>query len=175
MMQQVSVSLFGFVFNIVDIIVFVLMIVGGISGAFVGFAQTFCRRGGYLIGFATALLLTRWAQPLLSDALGLNVFLSSFLSFVLLFLIGYTLVRLFGSMLENAFEAIGLGGINAFLGFVWGVCEMVIVSAFILFFLESISLGELAPFLEQSLFVNSFVHRFMPDTVRIIKETTSSL
>ncbi|HOR79686.1 MAG: Colicin V production protein [Spirochaetes bacterium ADurb.Bin315] len=175
MMQQVSVSLFGFVFNIVDIIVFVLMIVGGISGAFVGFAQTFTRRGGYLIGFMTALLLTRWMQPFLSDTLGLSVFFSSLLSFVLLFIIGYTLIRLFGSMLENAFEAIGLGGVNAFLGFVWGVCEMVIVSAFILFFLESTSLSELTPYLEQSQFVLSFVHRFMPDTVRIIKETASSL
>jgi hypothetical protein len=52
---------------------------------------------------------------------------------------------------------------------------MVIVSAFILFFLESTSLSELTPYLEQSQFVLSFVHRFMPDTVRIIKETASSL
>ncbi|NLZ77703.1 MAG: CvpA family protein [Spirochaetales bacterium] len=175
MMQQVSVSLFGFVFNIVDIIVFVLMIVGGISGAFVGFAQTFTRRGGYLIGFLTALLLTRRVQPFLADTLGLNVFFSSLLAFVLLFVIGYALIRIFGSMLENAFEAIGLKGVDAFLGFAWGVCEMVIVSAFILFFLESTALKELAPYLGESRFVQSFVHRFMPDAVRIIKETASNL
>ncbi len=42
---------------------------------------------------------------------------------------------------------------------------MIIVSAFILFFLESTSLSELTPYLEQSQFVLRFVHRFMPDTV----------
>lgn len=170
-MEQVSVSLFGLVFNLVDIIVFVLMIIGGISGAVVGFAQTFSRRGGYLIGFFTALLLTRWAGPLLSDRLGLNAFFGSLIAFVILFVIGYGLIRIVGSMLETAFEAVGLGGLNAFLGFIWGVAELVIICAFILYFLSSIHVAELSPYLHNSQFVHSFVLRFMPDTVQALKET----
>ncbi len=48
-------------------------------------------------------------QPFLSDTLGLSVFFSSLLSFVLLFIIGYTLIRLFGSMLETPLGDSGLG------------------------------------------------------------------
>lgn len=164
-------TLFGLVFNIVDILAFVLMIIGGITAAVVGFAQTFSRRGGYVIGFFTALFLNRWANPILRDTLGLGTFLSSLIAFVILFVIGYALVRIVGSMLETALEAVGLGGVNSFFGFIWGVGEMIIVLAFILFFLNSINVGEIQPYLDSSQFVQLFVQRFMPETVRKISET----
>ncbi|HKL57094.1 MAG TPA: CvpA family protein, partial [Sphaerochaeta sp.] len=80
-------------FNSIDIIVFSLAIIGGIAGTITGFADAFAHRSGFLVGFFLALMFTKVLAELLFDSFGLAMFFSSLISFVLLFLAGYILMR----------------------------------------------------------------------------------
>ena len=101
-------------FNSIDIIVFVLAIIGGIADTLTGFADAFSHRSGYIVGFFSGLMFTRIIADVFSQSFSLPPILSSLIAFVLLFLIGYGLC-IVGNLLET--DATGLRAVNGLLGF----------------------------------------------------------
>ncbi len=152
-------------FNSVDIIVFSLAIIGGIGATITGFADAFAHRAGFLVGFFLALMFTKVLAELLLASFGLAMFFSSLISFIVLFLAGYTLMRVIGNLLETVLQATGLKAINGLLGFFWGVLEMLVLAAFVLYLLELQSSFDLSGVLDKSEFVRLLVRPLVPETV----------
>ena len=152
-------------FNSIDIIVFCLAIIGGIAGTITGFADSFAHRAGFIVGFFLSLMFTKVLAEVLLAAFGLAMFFSSLISFVLLFLAGYVLMRVIGNLLDTALNVTGLRAVNSLLGFIWGVIEVLVVAAFILYVLELQTAFDLSSVLGQSQFVLRLVRPLVPETV----------
>ncbi len=161
-------------FNSVDIIVFSLAIIGGIAGTIAGFADSFAHRAGFIVGFFLALMFTKMLAELLLDSFGLAMFFSSLISFVLLFLAGYILMRVIGNLLDTALNVTGLRAVNGLLGFIWGVIEVLVFAAFILYILELQTAFDLSSVLDKSEFVLRLVRPLVPETVSWFTLTVNS-
>ncbi|MDY0289114.1 MAG: CvpA family protein [Sphaerochaeta sp.] len=161
-------------FNSIDIIVFSVAIIGGIAGTITGFADAFAHRAGFLVGFFLALMFTKVLAELLFDSFGLAMFFSSLISFVLLFLAGYILMRVVGNLLETALGVTGLGAVNSLLGFLWGVLEVLVFGAFVLYMLELQTAFDLSTLLGKSQFVLRLVRPLVPETVNWFTVTVNA-
>lgn len=161
-------------FNSIDIIVFFLAIVGGITDTLTGFADAFAHRAGYLVGFFIALMFTKILGEVLIASFALSVFFSSLISFVVLFIAGYALMRVVGNLLDTALNVTGLRAVNGLLGFIWGVVEVLVFSSFILYILEMQKAFDFSSVLDQSQFVLRLVRPLVPETVSWFSSTVSS-
>ncbi|MDD3058642.1 MAG: CvpA family protein [Sphaerochaeta sp.] len=152
-------------FNSIDIIVFALAIIGGIADTLVGFADAFSHRSGYIVGFFSGLMFTKIIADIVSQSFALPLVIASLLSFIVLFLIGYALMRIVGNLLETALNATGLKAVNGLLGFLWGVIEVVIAASVIIYILELQEVFDLSAVFDASQFVLNIVRPLVPDTV----------
>ena len=152
-------------FNSIDIIVFALAIIGGIGDTLVGFADAFSHRSGYIVGFFSGLMFTNVLAPVFSQSFSLPPLVSSLVAFVLLFWVGYLLMRVVGNLLETALNATGLRAVNGLLGFLWGVLEAVIACAVVLYILELQKAFDLSLVLDESQFVLNVVRPLVPETL----------
>ncbi|MGH0052008.1 MAG: CvpA family protein [Sphaerochaetaceae bacterium] len=158
-------------FNSIDIIVFSLAIIGGIADTLSGFADAFSHRSGYIVGFFAALMFTKLIAELLVQSFSLPPLLASLISFVVLFLIGYALMRFVGNLLETALNATGLRSVNGLLGFLWGVLEVGIVCALVIYVLELQTAFDLSAIFDRSQFTLNVVRPLVPETVNWFAST----
>lgn len=152
-------------FNSIDIIIVILAIIGGIGDTLAGFADAFAHRSGYIIGLFAGLMFTTTIAEVVSQSLGLPPLLCSLLAFVVLFVVGYGLMRLIGNLFETALDATGLRSVNGLLGFLWGVVEVVIAASLILYVLELQKVFDLSKVLDKSQFVLNIVRPLVPNTL----------
>ncbi|MDT4762939.1 CvpA family protein [Sphaerochaeta sp. PS] len=152
-------------FNSIDIIVFALAIIGGIADTLTGFADAFAHRAGFIVGFFLALMFTKILSEVLLASFGLGMLVSSLISFVVLFLAGYVLMRVIGNLLDTALNVTGLRAVNGLLGFIWGVLEVVVFSSLILYMLELQTAFDLSSVLDRSQFILRLVRPMVPETV----------
>ena len=152
-------------FNSIDIIVCSLAIIGGIADTLTGFADAFAHRSGYFVGFFSALMFTKLIAVLFVQSFNLPMLLASLLAFIILFLIGYALMRIVGNLLETALNATGLRAVNGLLGFLWGVVEVMIACAVILYVLELQKAFDFSSVMDKSQFVLHVVRPLVPETV----------
>ena len=145
------------VLNIVDIIIIAVAFIAGIAGAFEGFAKSFASKAAVLVGLIVGLMFTQLAMTHVFNRFGLPPILLSLFSYMLCFIIGYALTLMLGNMLSAVFEGVGLSVINSFLGFVWGVVFIFIISAVILMLLSYQNVFDLTEIINNSyLFQNIF-------------------
>lgn len=170
--MQWGVTIGSVYFNSIDIIVFALAIFGGIGDTVVGFARAFSHRAGYIVGFFSALMFTKIIAGLITQSFYLGPLFSTLISWVLLFIIGYQLMRIVGGILEVALTTTGLQPLNRLLGFLWGVIEVGTAAAVVLYVLELQSAFDLSTVMDQSQFVLNVVRPLVPETFQIF---TSSL
>ena len=161
-------------FNSIDIIVFSLAIIGGIADTLSGFADAFSHRSGYIVGFFSALMFTKLIAELLVQSFALPSLLASLISFVILFLIGYALMRFVGNLLETALNATGLRSVNGLLGFLWGVLEVGIVCALVIYVLELQTVFDLSDVFDKSQFTLNVVRPLVPETVNWFASTVQA-
>lgn len=116
--------------NTLDYIIMGLAVIGGIWGAIKGLIDELSDKFGYVLGLAVAMMFTVLLAPVFEAKLGLPVWLASFLSYVVLFLVGFTVMKIFGKILGNISETAHLGAVDRILGFVLGLLEAVVVIGF---------------------------------------------
>ena len=75
-------------------------------------------------------------------------------------------------LLETALTATGLKQVNALLGFLWGVVELAIACAVILYVLELQRAFDLSSFMDKSQFVMHVVRPLVPGSFAWIGATT---
>ena len=115
------------VLTTLDYIVMVLILAGGVWGALKGFIEEISQKFGYVAGFVCALAFTQKVSPIFVDKLGFAPWLATFLSYVIIFILGYILVKIIGNILQKATEDSALGVVDNVLGFVLGFFEVTLL------------------------------------------------
>lgn len=156
-------------FSSIDIIVFALCMFGGIGGAITGFADSFASSAGYIMGFFVSLMFTGRLSSLVQETFpGFPLFLAVLVVFVLLFLVGYGLLRLIGNFLEHVMESIGIDVINKLLGFFWGIIEAGIILSVIIYLLDLQTVFDLSQWFDKSQIVVRLVRPLVPESIGIV-------
>lgn len=156
-------------FSSIDIIVFALCMFGGIGGAITGFADAFASSAGYIVGFFVSLMFTgRLSLLIMNTFPSLPQFAAVMIVFIVLFLIGYGVLRGIGNLLEGIMEAVGIDVINHLLGFFWGVVEAAIVLSVIIYLLDLQTLFDLSYWFDQSQIVVRLVRPLVPESISLV-------
>ncbi len=156
-------------FSSVDIIVFVLCMLGGIGGALTGFARSFTSGAGYIAGFFAALMFTdKLSMKIQETFASLTPFWSVFITFIILFIAGFIVLRLLGSFLAGIMERNGVAVINGLMGFFWGVLEAALVLSLVIYILSLQNLFDLSPWFAESVIVTRLIAPIAPQSVQFI-------
>ncbi len=130
-------------FNTLDIILFVVLILAGVAGAKKGFLEDFSQKAGYIIGFFLSLAFTRNFAAFLCGRFAVSLWWGTALSYFLLFMAGYLLVKYVSSVLKEALESSLSLFVNSFLGFLLKIVEFIFLSCIIIRLLYTQSLFDL--------------------------------
>jgi len=163
-------------FNSIDVIMFALLMIGGIGGAISGFAESFSKTAGYLIGLIVALMFTALLSPTFVSTFNISPFFASLFAFVALFVAGFLLMRFLGGLLDKIFSVSnGLDAINKLLGFFWGLLEMLVLIAIILYFLRMQTLFNITGLLSKSQFVTRLIDPYQPVTMQWVSSQLGNI
>lgn len=168
-MAEWSFSIGALSFNLVDIIIVVILLVTTITAAVRGFALTFSKRLSFFVGLGVALVFAKLPAGLLAKTFEIPPLWATLIAFVLLFIVGYLLVMLFGRLLSKALQAVRLNFLDHILGAVLGVFEAFIIVAVIVYLIGLQNVFDVEPFLSRSLFVTRVVAPLTPIGVSWIK------
>lgn len=149
-------------FNSLDIIICALALIGGIGGAFEGFAKTFTAKVGIIAGIIIGGMFTKPVASFLMDKFPLNPMLSSLIGFLITFAIGYWLLLWLGSVVSKLMEKMGIGVIDSLLGFVFGVVITFGVCAGIIYLFSFQHLIDLSTITGQSYLYQNVILPIIP-------------
>ena len=149
-----------------DYILFVVLMVGGIWGAIKGFLDELTSKTGLVMGFILALMFTHSFSVVFRDRLG---FPNWFAAYFIIFVVGYLLMRLIGSVLSSIVETANITVIDNILGFFLGLIEAFLVISAVEFILGYQNLFNLQPIFEESLFSSKLFLPFAQKAVSLIK------
>ncbi len=113
----------------VDYVVFGLILVGAIIGAFQGFIEIFSKYAGYIAGLILAIMFTKILAVTVAEKTGLNLFFSTFFSYVAIYLITYILIKSVGNAFSQVADASNFQVVDQILGFVLGLATAVFLIA----------------------------------------------
>lgn len=119
------------ILSTLDYIIIAVVIVFGIWGAIKGFIEEIARKFGYFAGLVVALMFTKGLSGIFEDSFDLPLWLASGLSYIILFLAGFLLIKALGNMLQNIFETANLNAVDNLAGLILGLVEGVVVVGFI--------------------------------------------
>lgn len=157
-------------FTYLDIAIFVILCIGGIGGVFAGFISSFAKTAGYVVGFLAALMFTQPLMGVYMDSLNLGPFLSSLLAFVTLFVIGFVLMLVLGSILSRLITlSSGLEAVDRLLGFFWGVFVTLVVVGVVCYFLRMQTLVNVDNLFSGSRFITRLIQPLLPHAEELVK------
>ncbi len=167
-----GITLGGNFFNALDVILFLILMIGGIGGALVGFIESFSRSAGYVLGTIGGLMFTVPVASLFMRTFDLSVFPASLLAFVVLFMVTFVLVRIAASILQRVIDlSVGLEAVDRLLGFFWGFLSTFLVVAVICYAMRSQKLLNVAPLFSSSQFITRIIDPYLPAAIRAVKES----
>lgn len=159
-------------FGILDIVVMAICLLSAVYCCIRGFIEEFCHHAGNIIGIVCGLMftatLTERLWPVMPE--GFPRWATALISFVILTLVGYLIIRLLGTVLETIVETLNLGAINNILGFVWGLVAGLIVCVLIVYVLKSQTIFDLSTLLNSSVLSEGIIEPLMPATIGTIEE-----
>lgn len=155
--------------TVLDYVLFVLFMIGGIWGAIKGFVEELSTKAGFVAGFILALMFTHLLSPVFSDNLGFPDWVASFLAYFIIFVTGYLLMRIFGAIMSNIVESANLEAVDKFLGFFLGLIEAFLMFAIAEYMLGMQNLFNMKPIFEESLFSNRLILPFANWCVSLFK------
>lgn len=131
-------------FGIFDFIVFGAILIGGVTGAALGFSRSACKTMGIILCFPCAMLFVEPFSAFLLSKINMPTILAALASFIVLSAFIYILFRILGNLIGNTFETLGLGAVDTVLGFLWGV---IIAVSVVFLLLQIISLQHFIDFM----------------------------
>ncbi len=143
-----------------DYILFVLLMVGGIWGAIKGFLDEVSSKFGYVLGFILALMYTHSLSPILIEHLGLPDWIAALMAYFVIFVAGYIVMKLFGSVLTNIVDTANLTVVDKLLGFFLGLVEAFFLIAAFEDILRYQDLFNLSTVFEESFFSSRLIIPF---------------
>lgn len=111
----------------VDYIIIVLLFVGGIWGAIKGLIDELTSKFGYVFGFVVAFMFTSSLAKVFAEKFSFPYWFSAFLSYLIIFMVGYSIMKGFGTVLNNICEETNLDVLDHLLGFFLGGIEALLL------------------------------------------------
>lgn len=145
------------ILNTVDYIIIVLLILGGIRGAMKGFIEELAQKFGLLFGLVASLMFTQALSPFVQDKLSTPFWVSTGISYVAIFLVGYLVIKIIGSILQAIFKSSNIDFVDNLLGFFLGVFELVLLVGLICSLLQSQSLINVHQYISDSYLCTNFI------------------
>lgn len=152
-------------FNSLDIIIFCLSLVGGIGGAFEGFAKTFTSKVGVIAGIIVGAMFARPISELLIKQFPLNEFLGALIGYLIAFVIGYWILLWIGSFVSKLMDNLGIGAIDSLLGFIFGMIITFAVCAGIIYIISFQQLIDFSMILDKSYLYANVIKDLVPNLV----------
>lgn len=149
-------------FNSLDIIIFCLALIGGIGGAFEGFAKTFTAKVGVVAGIIVGAMFTKPVAEFLAGKFPLNAMISALIAFLITFAIGYWVLLWFGSVIAKLMDNLGIGVIDALLGFIFGIIITLAVCAGIIYLFSLQHLIDLSTVISESYLYQNIILPTIP-------------
>lgn len=156
-------------FNSLDIIIFCLSLIGGIGGAFEGFAKTFTSKVGIIAGIIVGAMFTKSISSVLIKQFPLNSLVAALIGFMIAFAIGYWLLLWFGSFISKLMDNLGIGVIDALLGFAFGIVITFAVCAGIIYLFSFQHLVDISSLINKSYLYQNLVLPLIPQIAEKVK------
>ncbi len=153
----------------VDIIIFVLLLIGAILGALKGFAREASTRFGFIVAIFIALLFTQLGSDLVMRTFTLSPLWSAFIAFLVFFTIAYIFMLTLGTLLEKALETIKLAWLDSLLGLVLGLLEMFLTVTFIIYALDMQQIFDFNPYIQNSELYVRLIEPYAPKIIEVLE------
>jgi uncharacterized membrane protein required for colicin V production len=155
--------------TVLDYILFIIFMIGGIWGAIKGFLDEISNKFGYVLGFVLALMYTHLLSPVFMDKLGFPKWVAAFAAYFIIFVAGYLIMRGFGAILSNIIDTANLSVVDNLLGFFLGLLEAFCLFAAFEYILGYQNLFNLKKLFDESLFSSKLIQPFANFCVSTIK------
>jgi membrane protein required for colicin V production len=137
----------------IDIVFAVLAVILIIRASLRGFVEEFMAMASLVLGLLGAVLFYKNAGLFIRERYMPEVrVIPEILGFLILFLIIFILIKILAHILEDIIQRIHLGGVNRFLGFLFGIVEGLTLISLILIVLVVQPLFDPGPLLGESYF-----------------------
>lgn len=162
-------------FGILDIVVLAICLLSAVYCCIRGFIDEFCHNAGVILGICCGLMFTSELTSRLWEVMpaGFPDWATALISFVVLTLVGYFIIRLLGKILETIVNTLHLGALNNILGFVWGIIAGLIVCGLIIYLLQAQTIFNLSPLLDNSVISREIIQPMIPSAVEAFEEIRS--
>ena len=155
--------------TVLDYILFIIFMIGGIWGAIKGFMDEISNKFGYVLGFVLALMYTHLLSPVFMDKLGFPKWVAALSAYFVIFVAGYLLMRGFGAILSNIIDTANLTAVDNLLGFFLGLLEAFCLFAAFEYILGYQNLFNLKKLFDESLFSSKLIQPFAEFCASTIK------
>lgn len=118
--------------NSLDLFILVPVAIGFVVGIFKGLIKELISLAAIVLGILGAKLLSPWFAGILEKALNISPKTAQPIAFLLLFIAIAVVMLLLAHLLDKLFSAISLGGLNKFLGGVFGALKYALIVSVLL-------------------------------------------
>lgn len=167
-METWGVTIGSLQFNIADIIILSLLFLSAVLGAFKGFANEFASRFGFIVALFVSALFNSLVGRLLYQTFALPLLWSSFIAFMVVFLLVYILMLSFGNGLESVLTAMHLGWLDTILGLALGVLQMALLITVVIYVLSLQSILDLTVYFEMSELYTRYIRQVIQVGIEFI-------
>jgi membrane protein required for colicin V production len=154
----------------IDIVFAALALILIIRASLRGFVEEFMFMAAFVLGLLGAVLFYKNAGVFIRERYMPEVqVIPEILGFLALFLIIFILIKILAHILEDIIQRINLGGVNRFLGFLFGIVEGLTLISLILVVLMVQPLFDPGPLLGESYFA-----RFLLPLIGMVRPSLGS-
>lgn len=122
--------------NYIDIVLGILLLVGGIRGIMNGFLVELASLAALILGIWGAIYLSHYTGNFLIKTFSLGSETAGPLAFLITFVVIIVVVHLLGKALTKVVEAMQLGLLNRLAGLLFGILKTALILSVLLFFFD---------------------------------------
>ena len=150
-------------FSSLDSLFLIIIIILSVRCAVKGFIAEVMSVAAIFIGFGGAIILSGLGSLIIAKYLGESPW-NSVISFLLIFIILYLIVKIFENALHNFLESLELENLDKALGFLLGIIEGIAAVFILIIIMIYQPFDNLSGILSNSLFVK-ITHYFLPELI----------
>lgn len=118
--------------NTINIVIIIPIAAGFVFGLFRGFIKELIGLAAIFLGIYGAKFLSPWLSEILTNTFSFSEKTSQPVAYIILFLIIVVLLLIIARLLDKLFDAVSLGGLNRFLGGLFGGIKYLLVVSVLL-------------------------------------------
>ncbi|MDR0289915.1 MAG: CvpA family protein [Treponema sp.] len=142
----------------IDTVFLIIIAISALRCAVRGFISELLSMAALIFGLLSAIFFYRMGAAFIREqAMPEATILPEVIAFIAIFLIVYVIIKIIEAMLKDITEGIHLGGLDRFLGGIFGVVEGLVLVCLLLFLISIQPLFDPDPVLANSFFAKTFM------------------